>query len=50
MQDSTLFNDTIKTNLLFAKEDATDKEIKEALIKASALFVLDLKEGINTII
>lgn len=48
-QDSILFNDTIKNNLLLGKEDATDKEIIEALKVANAYeFVKDLPQGIHT--
>lgn len=35
-QKSVLFNGTIKSNLLMAKKDATDEEIKEALINSCA--------------
>lgn len=48
MQDNSLFNTTIKENLLFAKPDATDEEIKNALIKAKAEFVFKQKDWINT--
>jgi subfamily B ATP-binding cassette protein MsbA len=48
-QDSILFNDTIKNNLLLGKENATDEEIIEALKIANAYeFVKDLPEGIHT--
>lgn len=48
-QDSILFNDSIKNNLLLGKQDATDKEIIEALKIANAWeFVKDLPEQINT--
>jgi subfamily B ATP-binding cassette protein MsbA len=48
-QDSILFNDTVKGNLLVAKEAATDEEIIDALQIANAWeFVVDLPEGINT--
>jgi subfamily B ATP-binding cassette protein MsbA len=48
-QDSILFNDTIKNNILIGKEDATDEEIIEALKVANAYeFVKDLPNGINT--
>lgn len=48
-QDSILFNDTIKNNLLLGKEDASDEEIIEALKIANAYeFVKDLPDGINT--
>ncbi|GAB4157278.1 MAG: ABC transporter ATP-binding protein [Winogradskyella sp.] len=48
-QDSILFNDTIKNNVLLGKEDATDDEIIDALKIANAWeFVKDLPQGINT--
>lgn len=48
-QDSILFNDTIKNNILLGKETATDEEIIEALKVANAYeFVKDLENGINT--
>ena len=48
-QDSILFNDTIKNNILIGKEGATDEEIIEALKVANAYeFVKDLPNGINT--
>nr|WP_321233161.1 ABC transporter ATP-binding protein [uncultured Psychroserpens sp.] len=48
-QDSILFNESIKNNLLIGKEDATDEEIIDALKIANAWeFVKDLPNGINT--
>lgn len=48
-QDSILFNDTIKNNVLLGKEDATDDEIIDALKIANAWeFVKDLPQGIDT--
>jgi len=48
-QDSILFNDSVKGNLLVAKENATDEEIIDALKIANAWeFVETLPEGINT--
>src|SRR5690554_3661773 len=48
-QDSILFNDTIKNNLLLGKENATDEEIIDALKVANAYeFVKDLPDGIET--
>lgn len=48
-QDSVLFNDTIKNNVLLGKEDATDEQVIEALKIANAWeFVKDLPDGINT--
>ncbi len=47
-QDSILFNDTIKNNILIGKENATDEQIIEALKIANAWeFVKDLPKGIN---
>ncbi len=48
-QDSILFNDTIKNNILLGKETATDTEIIDALKIANAYeFVKDLPNGIET--
>ena len=48
-QDSILFNDTIKNNILLGKQNATDAEIIEALKIANAYeFVKDLPLGIET--
>lgn len=47
-QDSILFNETIKNNLLIGKIDATDDDIIEALKIANAWeFVKDLPKGID---
>lgn len=48
-QDSILFNDSIKNNILLGKQNATDDEIIEALKIANAYeFVNDLPNGIET--
>jgi subfamily B ATP-binding cassette protein MsbA len=48
-QDSILFNDTIKENILLGKPGASDEEIVEALKIANAFeFVKDLPDGIHT--
>ncbi|MGJ8593440.1 MAG: ABC transporter ATP-binding protein [Aquaticitalea sp.] len=48
-QDSILFNDTIKNNLLIGKEHASDEDIIDALKIANAWeFVKDLPKGIET--
>jgi subfamily B ATP-binding cassette protein MsbA len=48
-QDSILFNESIKNNLLIGKPDATDEEIIDALKIANAYeFVATLPNGINT--
>uniref|UniRef100_UPI00404957B2 ABC transporter ATP-binding protein n=1 Tax=Flavobacterium sp. TaxID=239 RepID=UPI00404957B2 len=48
-QDSILFNDTIKNNILLGKQDATDEDIIAALKIANAYeFVKDFPNGIET--
>ena len=48
-QDSILFNDSIKNNILLGKPNATDEEIISALKIANAYeFVKDLPNGIET--
>lgn len=48
-QDSILFNDSIKGNLLVAKEEATDEEIIHALKIANAWeFIEEMTLGIDT--
>ena len=48
-QDSILFNETIKNNILIGKLDATDDEVMAALKIANAYeFVSELPDGINT--
>lgn len=48
-QDSILFNDTVKNNILIGKEDATDDQVIDALKIANAWeFVKDLPSGIET--
>ena len=48
-QDSILFNDTVRNNILIGKENATDEEIIESLKIANAWeFVKDLPKGIET--
>ncbi len=48
-QDSILFNDSIKNNILLGKQNATDEEIIDALKVANAYeFVKDLPNGIET--
>ena len=49
-QEPVLFNTSIKENMLFAKPDATDEEIEEALRAANAWdFIIDKMgtQGIN---
>ena len=50
-QDILLFDGTIRQNLLIARPDATDDEVKDALNKASLLdFINTLSRGIDTLV
>ncbi|MEQ8743220.1 ABC transporter ATP-binding protein [Parasphingorhabdus sp.] len=49
-QDVFLFHDTIRNNLLWADENATDEELETALKFASADFVFDLPEKLETVV
>jgi ATP-binding cassette subfamily B protein len=50
-QDAHLFHDTIRANLLYAKPDATDAEITEALRAAQILpLVASLPKGFDTLV
>jgi ABC-type multidrug transport system fused ATPase/permease subunit len=49
-QDNSLFNMTIRENLLFVNPKASDKKIKDALEKAESNFVFDLEKWLDTVI
>jgi ATP-binding cassette subfamily B protein len=50
-QDAHLFHDTIRANLVYAKPDATDTELREALRRAQVLDLVDsLPEGLDTLV
>ncbi len=50
-QESNLFHDTIRTNLLYAKSDATQAELEEACKAANIHdFIHDLPDGYNTVV
>lgn len=49
-QDTYLFHDTIRNNLLWARSDASDEDIHEALRQAAADFVHDLPHGLDTLV
>lgn len=50
-QESFLFDDTIKANIAYGKEDSSDSEISAAAINAAAdNFIKELPEGYETII
>ena len=50
-QDTYLFNGTIRENLLYAKPDATEEELREACAKANILDFVDAQsEGMNALV
>ncbi len=51
LQDTWLFNGTVKENIAYGKEDATDEEICEAAKLSQAdFFIRTLKDGYDTIL
>jgi ATP-binding cassette subfamily B protein len=51
MQDAHLFHDTIRANLLYAKPDASDAELRDALRDAQILpLVESLPQGMETVL
>jgi len=50
-QDTTLFDDTVKNNIAYAKLDASDEEIKEAAkLSFCSEFIEKMPNGFNTVI
>lgn len=50
-QDPHLFHDTIRANLLFARPDASDEEIRVALVSAQIeALVRSLPQGLDTVV
>ena len=50
-QDTILFNDTIKNNILYGKNNIDDKEILQALKNSYSMdFIEDMPDGIDTVI
>jgi ATP-binding cassette subfamily C protein len=50
-QENFLFNDTIRGNLVWAKSDAIESEMRRALESAMALdFVMALPQGLDTVV
>ena len=48
-QGNTLMSGTLRDNLRMGKPDATDEEMREALHKSCADFVMDLPDGLDTV-
>ena len=49
-QDTFMFHDTVRANLLVARPDASEDELREALRQAAADFVFTLPEGLDTVL
>jgi ATP-binding cassette, subfamily C, bacterial len=49
-QDTFMFNDTVRANLLWASPDATEADIVRALELSAGEFVFELPDGINTVL
>ena len=49
-QDTVLFHQSVRENLLWACPDATDADLRDALTMASAAFVYDLPGGLESIV
>lgn len=47
-QGNTLMSGTVRYNLLLAKPDATEQELRKALHTAAADFVFDMPDGLDT--
>lgn len=48
-QETVLFHQSIRDNLLWAKPDATEGELRESLATASAEFVYELPRGLDSV-
>jgi ATP-binding cassette, subfamily C, bacterial len=49
-QDTVLFHQSVRENLLWARPEATDDELREAILLASADFVYDLPGGLESVV
>ena len=49
-QETVLFHQSVRENLLWAQPDATEEELREALLLASAGFVYDLPGGLESVV
>jgi ATP-binding cassette subfamily C protein len=49
-QDTVLFHNTVRANLLWARPDATGKDLENALSLSAAEFVFDLPGGLDTVV
>ena len=47
-EDSTLFSDSVRSNVLLGRPESTEEDLKQALEIAQAQFVYDLPDGLDT--
>ena len=47
-EDSTLFSDSVRSNVLLGRPDSSEEELKQALEIAQAGFVYELPDGLDT--
>ena len=47
-EDSTLFSDSVRNNVLLGRPDSTEEDLKQALDIAQAHFAYELPEGLDT--
>ncbi|HTZ60730.1 MAG TPA: ABC transporter ATP-binding protein [Acidobacteriaceae bacterium] len=47
-QETVLFHDTVRANMLWANPDASEQEMRQSLSLAAAEFVFDLPHGLDT--
>ncbi|MFM8927448.1 MAG: ABC transporter ATP-binding protein [Rhodoluna sp.] len=47
-EDSTLFSDSVRNNVLLGRPDSTEEDLKQALEIAQAQFAYDLPDGLDT--
>jgi ATP-binding cassette subfamily B protein len=48
--DAFLFSDTVRANLLYARPEATEQDVRRVLEQAAATFVDDLPDGLDTVV
>jgi ATP-binding cassette subfamily C protein len=49
-QETVLFHQSVRRNLLWAQPEATEAEMREALLRASAEFVYELPGGLDSVV
>jgi ATP-binding cassette subfamily C protein len=49
-QETVLFHESVRANLLWARPEATEEELREALMQASAGFVYELAGGLDSVV